>query len=124
MRQEWTGAKRIVVKVGSALLAPEGCLDPVRVGMLAAQIARVLDTTGFISSDHHVHGIASSDSRVSDSDRVRQFAGEGVDNVIMTDHQVHTDLTPTIDALGFTDFVTATVGEVRPVAGGVRHLSQ
>ena len=32
----------------------------------------------------------------ADSDRVRQFAGEGVDNIIMTDHHPHTDLTPTI----------------------------
>ena len=78
---------------------------------VAAQIARVLDTTGFISSDHHVHGIASADSRVSSSDRVRQFAGEGVDNIIMTDHHHHTDLNPRIAALGFTAFVTSTIGE-------------
>ena len=40
-----------------------------------------------------------------------QFAGEGVDNIIMTDHHAHTDLTPTIAALGFTPFVHATIGE-------------
>src|SRR6185369_14164151 len=74
-------------------------------------IAHVLDTTGFISSDHHVHGIYSADSRVNSSDRVRQFAGEGVDNIIMTDHHHHTDLRPRIDALGFTPFVTTTIGE-------------
>jgi hypothetical protein len=78
---------------------------------VSAQIARVVDTPGFISSDHHVHGIASADSRVSDYDRVHQFAGEGVDNIIMTDHHAHTDLIPQIDALGFTGFVTATIGE-------------
>ncbi len=78
---------------------------------VAAQIGRVLDTTGFISSDHHVHGIFSADSRVGGKDRVQQFAGEGVDNIIMTDHHHHTDLLPRIDALGFTPFVTATIGE-------------
>ena len=36
---------------------------------------------------------------------------ESVDNVIMTDHHHHTDLRPRIDALGFTAFVTATIGE-------------
>ncbi len=76
-----------------------------------AQLARVVDTAGFISSDFHVHGIRSADSRVSDTDRVMQFAGEGVDNVIMTDHHVHTDLKPRIAELGFSSFVTATVGE-------------
>ena len=78
---------------------------------VAARIARVVDTTGFISSDFHVHGIASADSRVSDSDRVRQFAGEGVDNIIMTDHHAHTDLKPTIERLLFKAFVHATIGE-------------
>ena len=42
---------------------------------------------------------------------MRQFAGEGVDNIIMTDHHAHTDLTPRIADLGFTAFVTATIGE-------------
>ena len=63
---------------------------------VVAHIAHVVDTPGFVSSDYHVHGIASADSRIPDSDRVRQFAGEGVDNIIMTDHHAHTDLTPTI----------------------------
>ena len=76
-----------------------------------AQLARVVDTAGFISSDFHVHGIRSADSRVSDTDRAMQFAGEGVDNIIMTDHHVHTDLKPRIAALGLSPFVTATVGE-------------
>jgi hypothetical protein len=78
---------------------------------VAAKIGRVIDTAGFISSDHHVHGIRSADSRVSESDRVRQFAGEGVDNVVMTDHHHHTDLTPRIGAMGFGAFVTSTIGE-------------
>lgn len=75
------------------------------------QIARVLDTTGFVSSDFHVHGIRSADSRVSDGPRVSQFAGEGLENIIMTDHHVHTDLGPTIAALGLGAFVTSTIGE-------------
>jgi len=76
-----------------------------------ARIARVVDTSGFVSSDFHVHGINSADSRVSHTDRVMQFAGEGVDNIIMTDHHSHTDLNPRIAELGFTRFVHATVGE-------------
>jgi hypothetical protein len=76
-----------------------------------AQIARVVDTTGFVSSDFHVHGINSADSRVSHADRVRQFAGEGVDNIVMTDHHVHTDLAPKIAELGFEEFVKSTIGE-------------
>lgn len=89
---------------------------PITVGsgdtlQLDAEIARVLDTPGFISSDFHVHGIASPDSRVSDRDRIRQFAGEGVENLIMTDHDVLTDLGPRIQSMGFQAFLTSTVGE-------------
>lgn len=40
-----------------------------------------------------------------------QFAGEGVDNIVMTEHNARHDLRPTIQALGLTPFVTATVGE-------------
>ena len=40
-----------------------------------------------------------------------QFAGEGLENIIMTDHHVHTDLGPTIAALGLGAFVTSTIGE-------------
>jgi hypothetical protein len=76
-----------------------------------AQIARVLDTTGFVSSDFHVHGIRSADSRVSDVHRVESYSSEGVENVIMTDHHVHTDLRPAIADAGLGSFVTATVGE-------------
>ncbi len=78
---------------------------------VSAQIARVIDTSGFVSSDFHVHGIRSPDSRVMDAPRVRQFAGEGVENIIMTDHQVHTDLSPEIGSLGLGAWVTSTIGE-------------
>ncbi|MGH2690568.1 MAG: hypothetical protein ACRDKW_17430, partial [Actinomycetota bacterium] len=76
-----------------------------------AQIARVLDTDGFVSSDFHVHGIRSADSRVSDLHRVQSYSAEGVENVIMTDHHVHTDLRPAIAAAGLDGFLTATIGE-------------
>ena len=78
---------------------------------LAAQIARVVDTPGFVSSDFHVHGIASADSQVSDIDRVEGFAGEGVDNIVATDHHVHKDYKPAAAAAGLSSFVTGTIGE-------------
>jgi len=91
---------------GSAVTVTAGVTTNV-----AAQIAPVIDTTDFVSSDFHVHGIASADSRVSDTDRVMQFSGEGVDNVIMTDHHAHKDLNPRIAELGLGAFLTSTVGE-------------
>ena len=76
-----------------------------------ARIARVLDTRGFVSSDFHVHGVDSTDSRVGLEKRALQYAGEGIENVVMTEHNGRTDLNPTIAALGLGDAVHATIGE-------------
>lgn len=76
-----------------------------------AQIARVLDTAGYVSSDFHVHGINSTDSRVGLVNRTRQYAGEGIENIVMTEHNGRTDLGPTIAALGLTQHMQATIGE-------------
>ena len=78
---------------------------------VAAQIAHVLDTPGAISADYHVHMIDSPDSRVAYDDRIRSFAGEGVDDIIATDHAWITDLDPKIAALGLAPFVNSTIGE-------------
>jgi len=78
---------------------------------VSAQIARVLDTTGFVSSDYHVHMLNSPDSRVSLPTRALSFAAEGVDNLIATDHDAITDLSPTIAALGLSPFLASTIGE-------------
>jgi hypothetical protein len=76
-----------------------------------AQIARVLDTAGFVSSDYHVHMVNSPDSRIANARRVESFAAEGVDNLIATDHDAITDLKPVIAALGMTPFLHTTIGE-------------
>ena len=76
-----------------------------------AQVAAVLDTTGTISADYHVHMIDSPDSRVSQKNRIESFAGEGVDDIIATDHAAVTDLDSKIAALGFMSFVNSTPGE-------------
>jgi len=78
---------------------------------VAARIAQVVETPGFVSSDYHVHALNSPDSRISNNARALQFAGEGVDNVIMTDHEYRTDLKPVIAQLGLVPFVTSMIGE-------------
>jgi len=78
---------------------------------VAARIAQVVETPGYVSSDYHVHALNSPDSRISNDARALQFAGEGVDNVIMTDHEFRTDLKPVITRLGLVPFVTTMIGE-------------
>lgn len=79
--------------------------------LVNAQIAPVLDTSGFVSSDYHVHQVNSPDSRIANARRVAAFAAEGVDNLIATDHDAITDLSPAIAALGLSPFLHTTIGE-------------
>jgi hypothetical protein len=107
------GSYRVFVSRGAEYSASD---QPVtitagNVSALNARIARVVDTAGFVSSDFHVHGINSPDSRVSHKNRVEGYAGEGVDNIVMTDHHSHTDLDPTIASLGLGTWVSSTIGE-------------
>ncbi len=76
-----------------------------------AQVVPVIDSTGTISADYHVHMIDSPDSRISQRNRIASFAGEGVDDIIATDHAHVTDLDGQIAALGFAPFVNSTPGE-------------
>lgn len=78
---------------------------------VSARLVRVLDTPGFISSDYHVHMIDSPDARISQLNRVLSMAGEGVENIVATDHSVVTDLGPAIAAAGLDVFVHSTPGE-------------
>lgn len=79
--------------------------------LVAAQLARVVETPGFVSSDFHVHAINSPDSRINYTRRVQQFGGEGVESLILTEHDAHFDLTSKIAADGFTPFLHSTIGE-------------
>lgn len=78
-----------------------------------AKIARVIDSSGFVTADFHVHSIDSPDSEVSRSDRVRTVLAEGLDFFTPSDHDIRTTFQPDIDALGATALVgTAVSGEI------------
>ena len=76
-----------------------------------ATIAHVLDTTGWISADLHVHGIDSPDSPVPNLDRVRAFLAEGADVIVATDHDYVTDYAPYIQDLNAGKFIASVVGD-------------
>jgi hypothetical protein len=78
-----------------------------------AQVARVTNSTGFISGDFHVHSIDSPDSKISRIDRVVSMLAEGVDFFTPSDHDFRSDFPPTIAALGATGLIkTATSAEI------------
>ncbi len=67
---------------------------------VVAEIAPVINTTGVLSGDFHVHSVSSPDSAVPRRKRVLSFLAEGVDVLVSTDHDVVSDLGPDIEALG------------------------
>ncbi len=75
-----------------------------------AEIARVLDTSGALSADFHVHAISSMDSTTPEEDRVLSFLTEGVDVIVSTDHDHVADYGPAVDALGASDHIVTIVG--------------
>ena len=87
-----------------------------------ARIARVVDTTGFVSGDFHVHMFHSPDSTVPLENRVTAFLAEGVDYLVASDHEFLTDLWPTIRSLGAErQIFTSTGQEITPQDYGHYH---
>lgn len=66
---------------------------------LTGTIEHVVDTTGWVSADFHVHAINSPDSPVPNVERLKTFLAEGVDVIVATDHDFITDLNPFLDLI-------------------------
>lgn len=81
-----------------------------RVASARARLERVVDTTGWIAFDPHVHTISSIDSSITHETRAASLAAEGVEWAVITDHNAITDIRPTIDRLGLRPWVGASVG--------------
>ncbi len=62
-------------------------------------LPRVVDTSGYVAADMHVHSVSSGDSRLSEKDRVKSMAIAGVEVVVASDHDYNTDLSEAVRAL-------------------------
>jgi hypothetical protein len=76
-----------------------------------AVLAHVIDTTGWMSADFHVHAVSSPDSIVDNTTRVTGFAADGFDVIVSTDHDFVTDFAPVISAAGLSPFISTVAGE-------------
>ena len=102
--------------VASATVTPQSG-DPD--GNLELRIRHVLDTTGYLSGDFHVHSIGSPDSPVDWPTRVATAAADGVELFASTEHDFVADLQPFVESMGLTRWVRAIPGEeVTPFAIG------
>lgn len=74
-------------------------------------LAHVVDTTGYLSGDFHLHSQPSNDVSDFISDKVRALAACGLEVPAATDHDVNTDYMPYIKKLGLERYVKSIVGD-------------
>ncbi len=75
------------------------------------QIAREVQTPGWVSMDSHIHTLTHSghgDSSVQE--RMLTIAGEGIEVAIATDHNHHTDYSATAKQLQVANHFTSVIG--------------
>ncbi len=70
-----------------------------------------IDTKGWVSADFHLHTLTySGHGDANLEERMISILGEGLEVAVATDHNHHTDFTPTLAQLGAT-------GQVLPIVG-------
>jgi len=98
---------------------PEFSIDSINVtpaqvsagAVVNAQVERVIDSTGFISADFHVHCINSADSRIPEAERVRTELAEGMDFFTPSDHEFLSDFHNAVSAAGATGLISVATGQ-------------
>jgi hypothetical protein len=78
---------------------------------VTAQLRHVVDTTGWLSADFHVHAAPSPDSIVPLTHRIIEFVADGIDMIVATDHNTVTDYAPSIHQLGLDSLITSAMGD-------------
>jgi hypothetical protein len=74
---------------------------------LGLTLERVIEPDGWLSMDAHMHGAPSFDGALPMADRLVACAATGVDIAAISDHDVHVDYTPLLEALGLGDRLLA-----------------
>jgi hypothetical protein len=74
------------------------------------ELEKVVDTSGHVSGDFHMHAQGSIDSGLNYTDRVISIAAEDVDVVVSSDHNYVSDFQPYIEREGLERWMTSFVG--------------
>jgi hypothetical protein len=90
------GTYRVVSSRGPEydLASTDVTVGPNESASITHKLTRVVDTTGWIAGDMHVHSRNSIDSMMTLDERVRALAAEGVEWAVSTDHNFVTDYRP------------------------------
>lgn len=82
-------------------------------------LSRSVDTTGYMSSDFHLHAMFSPDSNDLYEHKVRALAAEHIELPVASEHDYIADYNPAIGTLGLQQYLRGIVGdEISTVAFG------
>ena len=84
---------------------------PLAVAEVKAELERVVDTSGWISADLHLHAVPSPDAPQLLEDRIRALVAAGVEVGVATDHNAVTDYAATIQSMGLGREIASVVGD-------------
>ncbi len=102
--------------IAEVRLTPESGDNP---DELEFRLRRLVDTSGYISSEYHVHSLGSPDSPIPDERRVATAVADGIEFYATTDHDYVTNQQPIIEELGLENLVHSIPGsEVSPLVYG------
>lgn len=98
--------KRIAIHPGSA-------------ETLSATLKRVVDTSGYVSGDFHLHSEYSTDSNITLRDKVIGLVAEGVEFAVSSDHNNLADYKAAIRELGLERELKSTIGNEVTLSGTI-----
>ncbi len=107
------GRYRFVVSKGAEYTIDEQVLevpDDGRAVVLRGLLQRVVDSTGWITGDFHVHGTNSFDAIPSYEERITSFLVEGLELLSSSDHDWLTDYGPKARRMGVQRWLKTQVG--------------
>ncbi len=102
--QVWRGYEYGIVK-GELTVTPDS------LGRIEVTLERLVDTTGWLSMDSHLHAGPSPDSDVSVPDRLRTAAAAGLEIPVSTDHEFVADWSEALPETGLAPWVRPVIGQ-------------
>ncbi|MFW6087112.1 MAG: CehA/McbA family metallohydrolase [Myxococcota bacterium] len=90
--------------------AEDVMLEDGETALIEHELARVVDTSGWVAGDFHLHSEMSTDSRHWLGDALRIVAGEGLEVVAATDHDFITDYERHMAVAGVEGWVLTVPG--------------
>jgi hypothetical protein len=107
------GRYHITIDRGFEYTAYEKDVDVVagRTASVSVELARVVDTRGWIAADLHLHAMPSPDAIQPLADRIRALVATGVEVGVATDHNHVTDYRPVIADLKVAPWIASVVGD-------------